>query len=76
MAKEKRGAVGRVGEELGISVLLLVLNSLLIIVLFMRLLKIQIRKMKILFSDGQCSCRCCLACVLPCVSSGSTDVKF
>ena len=76
IAKEKGGAAERAREKLGISVLLLILNSLLIIVVLMHLLKIQIRKVKVLLSDDQCSCRCCLACVLPCVSCGVTDMTF
>ena len=58
-------------EQLGIGVLLLVLNSLLILVMFARLIKIQIKKIKLLFNEGQCSCKCCIACILPCVSGRS-----
>ena len=67
MANESSGAFAKTSEELGTAVLLLILNSLLIIVLLARLVKIQTKKWLILLSEHQCNCRCCLACIIPCV---------
>ena len=61
-------------EHLGIGVLLLILNSLLILILVTRIIKIQIRKIKILLTEDQCSCRCCMACILPCVSGRNIGI--
>ena len=68
IANESCGAFGKRSEQLGISVLLVVLNSLLIISLLARLVKWQMRKWSILVAERKCNCRCCIACVIPCVS--------
>ena len=73
MANENVVTTLQAKERLGISVLLLVLNSSIIFAMLARLVKIQISKTKILFDENQCSCRCCIACILSCVSGRSTN---
>ena len=72
MATENTVTTSQAKEHLGIGMLLLILNSFLILVMLARLIEVQIKKMKLLLNEGQCSCRCCIACVLPCVSGRST----
>ena len=60
-------------DTMGISVLLLILNSLVILAVLARLMKLQIRKCKILLSRDQCGCRCCVACIFPCVTGRSVN---
>ena len=67
MVNQGGGVTARTEDKFGISVLLLVLNSLLIFVLLVRLVKVQIKKCNILLTEGKCSCRCCVACILPCI---------
>ena len=56
-------------EKLGISVILVVLNSSVILIVMMRFFKAQLHKLKQL-RRRSCSCRCCVACILPCVEPG------
>ena len=68
MVNEGSETFEKTSEQLGTGVLLLVLNSLLIIALLARLVKIQIKKWNILLSEHRCSCGCCIACVIPCAT--------
>ena len=53
-------------EKLGISVILILLNSALVIIVILRYMRTQIRKMKQLWGKHQCGFKCCVACILPC----------
>ena len=54
-------------EKLGISVILILLNSAVVIIVVVRYLRTQIKKMRQLCRKHQCDCKCCVACLLPCV---------
>ena len=73
MVNEGSETFEKTSEQLGTGVLLLVLNSLLIIALLARLVKIQIKKWRLLLSERRCSFWCCIACVMPCVTGRNTD---
>ena len=57
-------------EKLGISVILILLNSTVVAIVILRYMRTQIRKMKQLCRKHQCSFKCCMACLLPCVEPG------
>ena len=54
-------------EKLGISVILILLNSAVVIIVILRYMRTQIKKMRQLCKRHQCGCKCCVACLLPCV---------
>ena len=54
-------------EKLGISVILILLNSAVVIIVILRYMRTQIKKMRQLCQRHQCGCKCCVACLLPCV---------
>ena len=76
MATENAVTTSQAKGHLGIGMLLLILNSFLILAMLARLIEVQIKKMKLLLNGGQCSCRCCIACILPCVSGRSTVLIY
>ena len=68
------GMSGSKGDRFGIGILLLVLNSVVILVLLTRLIKLQIKKCSILLAEHHYSCRCCIACILPCAFGRSVQI--
>ena len=54
-------------EKLAISVILIILNSAVIIIVLLQYARAQVRKWRQLCQQHSCICRCCLACILPCV---------
>ena len=54
-------------EKLGISVILIVLNSAVVVIVMLQCARVKVRKLKQLRRRNRCSCKCCIACILPCV---------
>ena len=60
-------------EKLGISAILIVLNSAVIVIVMLRYARAQASKLRQLCQQHRCNCRCCLACMSPCVEPEEVD---